>query len=187
MKTRLTRRSALRVLAGSAAAGSLLVGHRAPAAPAAEVRELAIISKQPGKYHGWPTIARRKNGQLLVSCSGGREAHVCPSAAELITSDDRGAGRSPRPHGYADRRPRRASGNRQGVDPRPRSPRWLTCDAERARKIAAGQKGAICRQNGSLLAVHNQLDEAQRKARGGLDASLDRRRKDIRASHTARS
>jgi len=36
-----------------------------------------IISKE-NTYHGWPTLAKRKNGELLVVCSGGRQAHVCP-------------------------------------------------------------------------------------------------------------
>ncbi len=29
-------------------------------------------------YHGWPTICRLKNGELLVVASGGRKMHVCP-------------------------------------------------------------------------------------------------------------
>jgi sialidase-1 len=61
------------------------------AAPAAEILETKVISQQPAYYHGWPTLARRKNGQLLVVCSGGRESHVCPfGRVELMTSDDGG-------------------------------------------------------------------------------------------------
>ncbi|HZL89221.1 MAG TPA: sialidase family protein [Pirellulaceae bacterium] len=61
------------------------------AAPAAEILETKVISQQPTYYHGWPTLARRKNGQLLLVCSGGREAHVCPfGRVELMTSDDGG-------------------------------------------------------------------------------------------------
>lgn len=42
-------------------------------------------------YHGWPTVARRRNGQLLVVASAGREAHVCPfGQVHLIRSDDDG-------------------------------------------------------------------------------------------------
>ncbi len=31
-----------------------------------------------GGYSGWPTLARRKNGELLLAWSGDRESHVCP-------------------------------------------------------------------------------------------------------------
>ena len=49
------------------------------------------ISQQPDYYHGWPTLARRRNGELLVAYSGGREAHVCPyGRVELIRSRDEG-------------------------------------------------------------------------------------------------
>src|SRR6266513_1642838 len=82
----LTRRQAL--AAGSAL---LLTARHAPAAPSIAVESTAVISKQPHLYHGWPTLARRKNGQLLLVCSGGREAHVCPfGRVELMTSDDEG-------------------------------------------------------------------------------------------------
>ena len=51
-----------------------------------------MISKRPDLYHGWPTLARRSNGELLVVCSGGREAHVCPFGwVELMRSSDAGA------------------------------------------------------------------------------------------------
>jgi Neuraminidase (sialidase) len=61
------------------------------AAPKAVVESTSVISKQPHLYNGWPTLARRKNGQLLLVCSGGREAHVCPfGRVELMTSDDEG-------------------------------------------------------------------------------------------------
>ena len=42
-------------------------------------------------YIGWPTVMRRKNGELIVSYSGNREAHVCPyGREELIRSFDGG-------------------------------------------------------------------------------------------------
>jgi sialidase-1 len=51
----------------------------------------AVISHQPDLYHGWPTLARRRNGELLVAYSGGREQHVCPyGRVELIRSRDDG-------------------------------------------------------------------------------------------------
>ena len=59
--------------------------------PKFTVLNLATISAQPQVFHGWPTLARRADGELLVACSGGREAHVCPfGRVELIRSRDNG-------------------------------------------------------------------------------------------------
>ena len=53
--------------------------------------ETKVISHQPHLYHGWSTVTRRRNGQLLVVCSGGRQGHVCPfGRVELMKSDDDG-------------------------------------------------------------------------------------------------
>ncbi len=61
------------------------------AAPIAKIRERKVISQLPAYYHGWPTLARRANGELLVVCSGGREAHVCPfGRVDLMRSRDHG-------------------------------------------------------------------------------------------------
>jgi len=50
-----------------------------------------VICKQPGRYIGWPTIARTADGQLLVAFSGDREAHVCPfGKTQLVRSRDGG-------------------------------------------------------------------------------------------------
>ncbi|MHC4406802.1 MAG: sialidase family protein, partial [Planctomycetota bacterium] len=77
---------------GAFAACATVGLRRAAAAPRAEVRDTRVISHLPHRYHGWPTLARRSNGQLLVVCSGGREAHVCPfGRVDLIRSDDDGA------------------------------------------------------------------------------------------------
>jgi len=77
---------------GAAAAGLVFHSHRsAHAAPQAEILETKVISQQPDLYHGWPTLARCRNGQLLLVCSGGREAHVCPfGRVELMRSHDQG-------------------------------------------------------------------------------------------------
>ena len=62
------------------------------AAPAAKVLETKVISPQTEFYHGWPTVARRQNGELWVSWSGGRESHVCPfGQVHAMTSRDNGA------------------------------------------------------------------------------------------------
>ena len=62
------------------------------APPAAKILETKVISQQPEYYHGWPTVARRQNGELWVSWSGGREAHVDPfGQVHAMTSRDDGA------------------------------------------------------------------------------------------------
>lgn len=59
--------------------------------PKAEVTDIRVISHQPELYCGWPTVARRRNGQLLVAWSGGREGHVCPfGRVEMMASNDDG-------------------------------------------------------------------------------------------------
>lgn len=61
------------------------------AEPQVKVSETKIISQKPHFYHGWPTLARRANGDLIVVYSGGREFHVCPyGRQEMITSRDNG-------------------------------------------------------------------------------------------------
>lgn len=42
-------------------------------------------------YFGWPTIARLKNGRIVVGASGYRIEHICPfGKAVLVFSDDEG-------------------------------------------------------------------------------------------------
>lgn len=61
------------------------------AEPSIEVIETKVISQQPEYYHGWSTVARRKNGELWLSWSGGRAAHVCPFGQVVaMTSNDNG-------------------------------------------------------------------------------------------------
>ena len=61
------------------------------AKPLAKVHEIRTVSLRPDHYHGWPTLAQRRNGQLLLICTGGREEHVCPfGQVELMRSDDDG-------------------------------------------------------------------------------------------------
>ncbi|MCY3021351.1 MAG: sialidase family protein [Planctomycetota bacterium] len=51
-----------------------------------------VICKEPGRYIGWPTIARTKDGELLVAFSGDRAEHVCPfGKTQLVRSRDGGA------------------------------------------------------------------------------------------------
>jgi len=84
----LSRRQMLGTLAGA----SLAFPHVArAAAPKAKITDTRVISLRPRHYHGWPTLARRRNGELLLVCSGGRESHVCPfGQVELMRSGDGG-------------------------------------------------------------------------------------------------
>ena len=81
-------------LAQSIFAGAgLLFGTRKSiaAAPQATVHDTRVISHQPEYYHGWPTVSRRRNGELLLVWSGGRVAHVCPfGRVEMMRSSDNG-------------------------------------------------------------------------------------------------
>jgi sialidase-1 len=59
--------------------------------PKTAVAEIKTISLQSDRYQGWPTLVRRKSGELIVVCSGGRESHVCPfGRVEMIRSSDDG-------------------------------------------------------------------------------------------------
>jgi len=87
----MTRRHFLQT-AGVATATVFFAVRCASAAPTIKVEETKVISQQPEFYCGWPTVARRRNGDLLVSWSGGREAHVCPfGRVEMMVSHDNGA------------------------------------------------------------------------------------------------
>ncbi len=90
----ISRRTMLSVSSASLVAGHLQSAVGAmwtPATPKFTVNAVNTISLQSDRYHGWPTLIRRKNGELLVVCSGGRETHVCPfGRVELIRSFDDG-------------------------------------------------------------------------------------------------
>ena len=93
--TECSRRSMLRTTVAGLSGGlapALFAGDKRPRAPKFTVSDTRVISHLAHRYHGWPTLARRKNGQLLLVCSGGRESHVCPfGRVELMRSDDGGA------------------------------------------------------------------------------------------------
>src|SRR5436305_1810919 len=90
MNETLSRRQMLRATAAASVA-VLGAGGGATAAPKFTVHERKVISPDPEHYHGWPTLCRRKAGELIVTWSGGREAHVCPfGRVEAMTSKDDG-------------------------------------------------------------------------------------------------
>jgi hypothetical protein len=91
MNTPLTRRAWLLGTGVAAAGTAFQIRRRVLAAPPTKIIQTKVISHQPHLYHGWPTLARRGNGELLLVCSGGREAHVCPfGRVELMRSKDDG-------------------------------------------------------------------------------------------------
>ncbi len=61
------------------------------AAPSFQVLGTTTISRDAASYHGWPTVARLKDGRLIAASSGGREEHICPfGRVDLYTSADDG-------------------------------------------------------------------------------------------------
>lgn len=90
MSSPINRREWL-TLSGSMAAWPLLSHLVQAADPAVKVLDTQVISWKPPLYHGWPTLMRRRNGELLLVFSGGRETHVCPfGRVELMRSQDQG-------------------------------------------------------------------------------------------------
>jgi len=90
MPERISRRRMLGAVAIGAGA-AVATGRRSAAATGFKVNDTKVISHQPNLYNGWPTVARRRNGELLLVCSGGRESHVCPyGRVELMRSTDGG-------------------------------------------------------------------------------------------------
>jgi hypothetical protein len=91
MSKKLNRRVLMQGTVASAAALALPVTGRGQDAPAMQLYDTRVISHLPHRYHGWPTLARRANGELLLVCSGGREEHVCPfGRVDLMRSADGG-------------------------------------------------------------------------------------------------
>ena len=81
----------LRTTGTLAAATILGAGRSSFGAATIRMQPATVISKQPHLYIGWPTLTRRRNGELLLVFSGGREAHVCPfGRVEMMRSKDEG-------------------------------------------------------------------------------------------------
>jgi hypothetical protein len=86
----MNRRSFLRQTTATLAAAAFL-SPRGRAAEA-QILETKVISLDNEYYHGWPTLIRRRTGQLMVAVSGGREEHICPfGRVDLYVSNDNGA------------------------------------------------------------------------------------------------
>ena len=65
---------------------------KAPARQArADILWTRTICQEEGRYIGWPTVCRLKNGEILAVFSGDREEHVCPwGKLQLVRSKDEG-------------------------------------------------------------------------------------------------
>jgi sialidase-1 len=73
-------------------ASAFAIRARAESAPKIKILETRVISHEPQYYCGWPTLTRRKSGELYVVWSGGREGHICPfGRVEMMVSRDDGA------------------------------------------------------------------------------------------------
>lgn len=54
------------------------------------IREIPA-SVSTDAFRAWPTLARLRNGRLILTCSAGREGHVCPyGQVHCMTSDTAG-------------------------------------------------------------------------------------------------
>ncbi|MAS95334.1 MAG: hypothetical protein CMO55_19210 [Verrucomicrobiales bacterium] len=88
MNDSVSRRRFHGILTGTALSTLAKTGTRAAGS---EVLETKIISPQGEYYHGWPTVSRMQNGDLLVVWSGRREGHICPfGTVEMMRSRDEG-------------------------------------------------------------------------------------------------
>ena len=89
MPAHLSRRSFMAGAVATTAALSSSQAYSTP--PAGTIEETRVISHLKHRYHGWPTLALRASGELLLVCSGGRESHICPfGRIELMRSHDNG-------------------------------------------------------------------------------------------------
>lgn len=58
----------------------------------ASILSTKVLCKEPGRYIGWPTVARADDGELLVVFSGNRDEHVCPwGITQMVRSRDNGS------------------------------------------------------------------------------------------------
>lgn len=169
----LNRREFLRTTGTIAAASVIGWPSRSQAEPAIELLETRVISQQPNLYHGWPTVARRRNGQLVLVCSGGRESHVCPfGRVELMVSSDEGKSWS-WPQVLLDSP---TDDRDAGVIETARGTLLVTTFTSlayepgflKAQKVPAGQPGAWPPEKvAAWQAVHSRITDAERKAELG--------------------
>ncbi len=83
------RRTAIQLSMASVA--TIVLPRQSRAEVGVEVAKPEVIDASVGHYSGWPTLAKRSNGQLVLVASGTRESHVCPfGSVQLYRSNDQG-------------------------------------------------------------------------------------------------
>jgi sialidase-1 len=89
---KISRRRFLHQAAVAGAASAFAIRSLAQTtAPTIKVLDTRLISLDPQYYCGWPTLGRRKSGELFVVWSGGREGHICPfGRVDMMVSRDDG-------------------------------------------------------------------------------------------------
>jgi sialidase-1 len=86
----LSRRRFIRQ-AGVVGLATVFVKRAVAQTPKINLLDTRVISLDPPYYCGWPTLARRKTGELFVVWSGGREGHICPfGRVDMMISRDDG-------------------------------------------------------------------------------------------------
>jgi hypothetical protein len=174
MNSRISRRAFVRQTGFITGAAFFATHLKLQAAPRAVVSELRTISQQPEYYCGWPTLARRKNGQLMLVWSGGREGHICPfGRVEQMASMDEGQTWTwPRVllDGASDDRDAGVTETAQGslLVTTFTSLAYESYVLEKALKKKPGEAGAWPEEKKQAwLAAHNRLTAEQRKAELG--------------------
>ena len=62
-----------------------------PSQPRAEIRWVRPICVEPGRYIGWPSVCRLRNGDIIAVFSGDRDWHICPyGKVQMVRSTDGG-------------------------------------------------------------------------------------------------
>lgn len=90
--SRVSRRRFLHQLGFAGTASVLTARAFAQATPNVKIHDTRVISYEPLSYCGWPTLGRRRSGELFVVWSGGRDGHICPfGRVEMMVSRDDGA------------------------------------------------------------------------------------------------
>ena len=57
----------------------------------ADILWTKVIASEKGRQCSWPTVAKTKDGALVVVFSGDREAHICPwGKVQMVRSTDDG-------------------------------------------------------------------------------------------------
>ena len=71
--------------------GALVFHALAALGACGEIVWTRALSKEPGRYIGWPSVTRCVDGRLLAVFSGDRDGHICPwGKVQMVESRDNG-------------------------------------------------------------------------------------------------